>query len=245
MSGSPAKRRDSVIRFAVGSPEEAYSAVWTLFTQGNDVYLSGRLMGRYLKVSLHAKDVWRFAWTKESEILMEGTGDRVIHRWRRPPQFRPGWTRGVSVVVPWTPIGRHFPAIDAPAGKPVQWLRPPAPEHKIVFTVLFSAPEAPEGTWESIREPGDRNLGRIILPNGQDVHVAARRAPLELTEKAEAQKLANELHINLAADASPENIRGASAIVWFLSREDGSPIIMNAGLGPGNLKQPKTDESRG
>ena len=101
-----------MIRFAVGSPEEAYSAVWILFTQGNDVYLSSRLMGRYLKISLHAKDVWRFAWTKESEILMEGTNDRVIHRWRRPPQFRPGWTRGISVIVPWTPIGRHFPAVD-------------------------------------------------------------------------------------------------------------------------------------
>jgi hypothetical protein len=241
MSGSPGKKRDSVIRFAVGSPKEAHSAVWTLFTQGNDVYLSSRLMGRYLKISLHASDVWRLAWTKESQILMEGTNDRVIHRWRRPPQFRPGWTRGVSLVVPWTPMGRHFPAVDASAGKPVQWLRPPAPDHKVTFTVLFAAPERSEATWKSIREPGDRSLGRLILPNGEGVHVAVRRAPLELIEKAEAEKLANELHINLAANAAPENIQGASAIVWFLAREDGSPIILNVSLGPGNLKQPKAD----
>jgi hypothetical protein len=249
MSGSSARKRDSVIRFAVGTPEDAYSAVWRLSAHGNDVYLTGRLMGRYLKISLHAKDdlhlkdVWRFAWTEESQILVEGTNDRVIHRWRRPPQFRPGWTRGVSLIVPWTPIGHHFPAADAPAGKSVQWLRPPAPGHKVVFTILFAAPDLPEGAWESIREPGDRNLGQLVLPNGESVHVAVRRARLEPTEEAEAEKLANELRIHLAADASPENIQGASAMVWFTAKEDGSPIIMNAGLGPGNLTQPRASGS--
>jgi hypothetical protein len=243
MSGSPARKRDPVIRFAVGSPEAPYSAVWRLFTKGNDVFVSGRLMGRYLKISLHASGVWRLAWTEESQILANGTNDRVIHRWRRPPQFRPGWTRGISIVVPWTPIGRHFRAVDAPAGKPVQWLRAPAPGYKVVFTVLYAAPDRPKGAWEWIREPGDRSLGRLLLPNGENVYVAVRRARLDSIEKAEAEKLAGELRLHLAADASPENIQGASAMVWFNSKEDGSPIILNASLGPGNLTQPRADTS--
>jgi hypothetical protein len=111
----------------------------------------------------------------------------------------------------------------------------------VVFTVLFAASDIPEATWESIREPGDRNLGQLFLQNGEYAHVAARRAPLESTEKAEAEKLAGELRIYLAPDASPENIQGASAMVWFNAKEDGSPVIMNTCLGPGNLMQPSAD----
>ena len=42
MSGSSADKQDSVIRFAVGSLDAAYSAVWNLAMNGNDVYLFGR-----------------------------------------------------------------------------------------------------------------------------------------------------------------------------------------------------------
>jgi hypothetical protein len=234
MSGSSVKKRDPVIRFAVGSPEEAYSAVWNLVTNGNDVYLFGRQMARYLKASLHASGVWRIAWTKESQVLLTGTDDRVIERWRRPPEFRPGWTQGISILVPWTPIGRHFSAVDAPAGKPVSWIRAPAPWYKVVFTVLFSAADVPESAWGTMAEPGDRNLGRIVLQNGESVWVAVRRAPLEPNEKAEAQKLARELRVNLIPGASRENIQGLNAMLFFNSA-NGSPIIMNACLGPGNL----------
>ncbi len=243
MSGSPAKKRAFVIRFAVGSPEEAHSAVWNLVTNGNDVYLFGRQSRRYLKTSLHASGVWRLAWTEESQILTTGTNDRVISRWRRPPEFRPGWTEGISVIVPWTPIGRHFPAVDAPADKPVQWMRAPAPWDKVVFTVLFAAPDMSESAWESIRQPGDRNLGRLFLKNGESVWVAVRRGPLEPIEKAEAEKLAGELRIHMAPGSSQENIRGATAMIFFDSKENGSPIIMNACLGPGNLAQPSADQS--
>jgi hypothetical protein len=231
-----------MIRFAVGSPEEPYSAVWNLVTNGNDVYLFGRQMGRYLKISLHASGVWRLAWTAESQTETE-TSDRLIHRWRRPPQFRPGWARGPSVVVPWTPIGRHFPAVDAPKGKPVHWMPAPAPWHKVVFAVLFAASDIPEPAWESIREPGDRSLGRLFLRDGESVYVAVHRAPLEPSEKAEAKKLAGELRIHLTPEASPENIQGASAMLFFYSKEDGSPTIMNASLGPGNLVQPRANQS--
>jgi hypothetical protein len=46
----------------------------------------------------------------------------------------------------------------------------------------------------------------------------------------------------MAPGSSQENIRGVTAMVFFDSKEDGSPIIMNACLGPGNLVQPSVDE---
>jgi hypothetical protein len=232
---SPARKSDLSIRFAVGSPEDPYSAIWNVVANRNDVYLFARQMARWLKTSLHASGVWRLAWTKESQLLTTGTDDRVIIRWHRLPEFRPGWTQGVSVLVPWTPIGRHFPATDIPAGKPVEWVRTPAPWDKVVFTILFSAPGVPQSSWESIRDPGDRNLGRLVLPNGEGVWVAVRRGPLEPRERAEAGKLAGELRINLAPGASPQNIRGGSAMVFFGPPENRSPIIMNACFGPGNI----------
>jgi hypothetical protein len=137
------------------------------------------------------------------ELLTTETDDRLIHRWRRPPQFRPGWTHGPSVVVPWAPIGRHFRAVDAPAGKPVQWMPAPAPLHKVVFAILFAASDLPEPAWESIREPGDRNLGRLFLRSGESVYVAVHRAPLEPSEKAEAKKVAGELHTTVPASPRP------------------------------------------
>lgn len=220
----------------MGSPEDPYSAVWNLVANGNDVYLFARQMARWLKTSLHASGVWRLAWTSESQILTTGTDDRVIIRWRRPPEFQPGWTQGISVLVPWTPIGRHFSAtVVPPAGKPVQWIRAPGPWHKVVFTVLFAAADIAESAWESIREPGDRHLGRLVLQNGETVWVAVRRGPLESVEKAEAEKLAGELRINIAPGSSPQDIRGGSAMVFFGPPDNRSPIIMNACFGPGNV----------
>lgn len=231
----PITTRDSVIRFAAGSPQDPYSAVWNLATNKNDVYLFARQMRRWLKTSLHESGIWRLAWTEESKILTTDTSDRVIIRWRRPPEFRPGWTQGISVLVPWTPIGQHYSAADAPAGKAVQWVKAPAPWHKVVFTVLFTAADVPQPAWESIREPGDRKLGQLPLQNGESVWVAVRRAPLEPNEKAEAEKLAGELRINMVPGASSQDIRGGSAMLFFEPKENGSPIIMNACFGPGNV----------
>jgi hypothetical protein len=234
MSGSSVRKRESVIRFAVGSPTEAYSGVWNLVTNKNDVYLFARQMGGWIKTSLHPPDIWRLAWTKESQILETGTNDRLVRQWCRPPEFRPGWTQAISVVVPWTPIGRHFPAVDVPAGKAVQWVRAPAPGHKVIFTVLLAARGVSESAWRSVRGPGDRNLGRLLLLNGESVWVAVRRAPLEPFEKSKAEELATGLRMHMSPGSSPQDIRGASAMV-FSESSDGLPVIMDVYLGPGNV----------
>jgi hypothetical protein len=114
-------------------------------------------------------------------------------------------------------------------------MRAPGPWHKVVFTVLFTTPNVPESAWESVREPGDRKLGRLPLQNGESVWVAVRRAPLEPNEKAEAEKLAGELRIHMIPGSSPQDIRGGSAMLFFGPKENGSPIIMNACFGPGNV----------
>jgi hypothetical protein len=82
-------------------------------------------------------------------------------------------------------------------------MRAPGPWHKVVFTVLFTTANVPESAWETVREPGDRKLGRLPLQNGESVWVAVRRAPLEPNEKAEAEKLAGELRIHMIPGSSP------------------------------------------
>ena len=90
-------------RFAVGSPSEPFSAVWRLVGD-KDPFLGCYRQGMGLfKISMHPDDTL-VAFTAQSGAKFEN-GSRVDKTWPRPPEFRPGWTIGPSILVPRTSIG--------------------------------------------------------------------------------------------------------------------------------------------
>lgn len=92
------------IRVGVGTPDAAYSSVWTMWVRKSDVYLTARGMAGLVKVSLHKSGDWRIAETSEASAKLSrplmSTGQRIILGWQRPSPFTIGWTKAVTVVVP-------------------------------------------------------------------------------------------------------------------------------------------------
>jgi hypothetical protein len=132
--------QQKTLRFGVGTPEEYRGAIWRLWVQGNDVYLAARDLIGQIKYSLHRSGQWRLAWTEKSGQRAEGSTDRVEGRWKRPPEFRPGWTQGPAVIVPNSGIQRPFRRRRDDDQAPVLWSPTARPGHSHRFVVLLARP---------------------------------------------------------------------------------------------------------
>lgn len=130
-----ASKEKNTIRFAVGSKEDIHSSVWRLWATGGDLYLAARSMANISKISFHQSGINRFA-TNEKIKRMDNASDRVIHKWKRPPESVPGWTEGFGIVVPpritRAPFKKHIEE------KHVNFFPPPAQDRKVIFKILLS-----------------------------------------------------------------------------------------------------------
>jgi hypothetical protein len=226
--------RGKPIRFGVGSEEELRSSLWRVWGDKQGAYLSTRVMTSLFKVSLHQSGVWRMAYTRESGILAEASTDRVERRWQRPAEFTPGWTQGPSIIVPSTPLQRGFPAnLEA---KGTKWYQPPAGGRKLVFTVLLSARGVPPEDWRRVTRQGDEEVGRVSLPYGETVWLAARYAAIERDEETEANRLLRDIRIHVAHS---DTIDGASVQV-VNDPPGGQPNILDVALGYENIERRPT-----
>lgn len=190
------------IRFAVGPPEEYRSAVWRFWASRNDVYLAARNAVGVLKFSLHASGDWRVAFTSESKIVIPELGSRVIGHWSRPPEFRPGWTRGVSVMVPHTRsehlFGRRI------IQKPVSYLEGPRPAHCVAMTVVYK--DTDEEDWSAILTEADSLIGVVNRARGP-VGLIRRENPIPPAEAGFVQSVFDTTTIHF--DAEPKAIEAS------------------------------------
>jgi hypothetical protein len=127
------------IRFASGSPDEAFSCVWRLVATNNDVFIgaSKASMGIF-KISLHKSGVWILAATSQSGATFEN-GNRRAKQWNRPLQHTQGITRGPSVIVPHTYLGSRPLQADE-IKKKVLWYSGPPSGEVVEFTMYFVEP---------------------------------------------------------------------------------------------------------
>lgn len=135
--------KKAAIRFGARGLARPASAVWRLWVEGDETYLAARDLGGTFKISLHSSGRWRGAWTERSGVLEEHSEDRKVFSWSRPPEFRTGWTQGASVLVPDSQVRFPFEVPD-PSDPLIHWSMAPAPGSKVLFTTLFSAPDAEE-----------------------------------------------------------------------------------------------------
>jgi hypothetical protein len=106
------------VRIAFGEPGR-HAAIWKVRAERKgEVYVIGRAIGKYLKVSLHRSGDWRYQWTQEAANARGES--RIIDQWTRPPAHGNVLTEGYSILTMAQDI------IDAPSSESlpkVVWLR--------------------------------------------------------------------------------------------------------------------------
>lgn len=85
------------IRFLVGTEKDVRSSVWRLWSNRNDLYLAARSYAHISKFSFHESGSYRFA-INENVQKENDPGDRALHKWKRPSEFVPGWTRCLGIL---------------------------------------------------------------------------------------------------------------------------------------------------
>jgi hypothetical protein len=135
-----------------------------------DVYVAARSLAGHLKASLHESGSWSVSHidTDRNREEIDKRGNRHLDVWTRPPEFGPGWTRALRILVPGTDL-RTWEQKQHPK---TIYADPPAKGHWIWIDVLLGNSERPSRlTWES-----GMLIGTIDLGEGHSVHVLAQQA---------------------------------------------------------------------
>lgn len=235
-----AKKTKNALRFAVGSPTEYRSAIWRMWAERDDVYLAARVMGGWIKLSMHRSGIWRLAWTAQSGIRAQGSSDRVGERWQRPPEFRAGWIQGPAVIVPNTGIERPFTHVTDAERIPIVWSPTPKPGHKLHFTLLFASADASPESWQTVFRAGDKVVGTLTLRNRSMVALSRREVPMVEKESSYIIGFVADMKINYAQDV-PE---ACEASVFTAGTDDaGHPYILDMPLGWENVRGRAQEQS--
>ena len=147
-------------RFALGSLANPLSGLWRVWTHEDDVHAAVQTNRGELVLTAYPTGRWRIA-----------VGSHMS-RWTRPKEFRPGWTRGPDLIIPYTTFPVPFPATDSHATEPVAWLPPPAPGHVARFTLLFASPRAEESRWRPQDAPGTESVTVLPLRTAGCLHLS-------------------------------------------------------------------------
>lgn len=225
------KKRKDVIRFSAGSPNHRYSAIWRLWTHGSDVYLGARATLRWLKVSLHESGKWRVAWEQRSGIRAAGSTDRVVLRGERPEEWRPGWTVGPTVIVPWMSTKDPLPLDHLEQLEDVQWFPNARSSNKVMFTVLISGVTASRGDLGTVLREGDRLVGSLPLTNGETVWLSYREDSLTSYEEKHFAEFLADMQVHF--EEKPEEF-GAS-LMMLQNSPVGVFTIVDLSLSKANL----------
>ena len=144
------------IRFAVGTPDGAQSAIWRAWSQKDDIYVGHRSQSGVEKISFHASGICRKAFTQEFGVP-DGLNDRVTVRWRRATTFPRGEGKGSLVLTIAFPTDYLTTKEQAAISKPVLWIPAGAAGHVRCVDMFF--------TLES-----KITINKLFGKNGQSLH---------------------------------------------------------------------------
>lgn len=234
---------DPTVRFAAGSAERIRSSVWRLWVHGSDVYLAARIMARTFKLSLHESGKWVSAFTEQSGVVLSETGYRRHREWQRPSEFRPGWTQGPSVMVPWVTWRDELPLRHEQIPADTEWVPEPKRNKKLLFNLLFSAADVTE-TASAVSRPGDRLLDRSLpLSNGELLWLQVRQTEMIPEDRAWIKSVSKEINVHHTGD-----VKSFSAAVIGIAeaKEQKVPMLVQFPLGRRHFRQqPKDEQQKG
>jgi hypothetical protein len=218
MPNTTRRPRPLIVRFAVGDPEGARSAIWRLWTSRtkSDVYVSAWALTSVLKVSLHESGDWRHAFTDTRGMRYVPPGrDRAMASWERPADFDPGVTKAFEIVIPASEVTKPaYLGWDKDfrpeyAGKKVFWVPSPPGGYAAHFTVIFTSAEVTAATlpgWPGRVGMGTRLIAYSHLPNSQTVCLVAFEQEIveSSRQSLEQQKnlMAEQVRLNAKFDPS-------------------------------------------
>ncbi len=153
-------------RFALGSVANPLSGLWRVWTHEDEVHLAVRTTREEVMLTAYPTGRWRIA---------VGT---AVSRWNRPKEFRPGWTRGPDLLIPYSAGPVLSPATDPFAQEPVAWLARVAPGHVARFTLLFASPRAEESQWRPLDAPGTQSVTVLPLRTAGALHLSRIDEPI-------------------------------------------------------------------
>ena len=159
---------DLSIRIAVGSATGRHSAVWSVFTTGNEVYAAHRTWAGIEKISFHSSGLCFRAFIA-THPLPPTMRSRVFTRWTKaetPPRDQ---GRGVAVLTVLFPEGHLSPDLTSTSKRAI-WLPPPKLGDARSFQVLFSR-EREDDFRKLVVDAGHLFVAYHGLPNGEAVAI--------------------------------------------------------------------------
>lgn len=157
------------IRFGV-AVDGRRSRCWRVSSAVNlpQIYVEREGLEKVAHISLHTSNQWQ-VWVK---------GKEYVHRWVRPQEVAPGFTRALVIVQPTTVATL---VVDPPPGARV-W-NTPAQADPAVFNVFLEQPGANLESWPYRRSMGSTLVGRVPLAQGAGTCcVVAYRVPVPPAE---------------------------------------------------------------
>lgn len=161
--------KSDTFRFAIADTNPC-SECWSVFTKGDDVYLTGSAYKNTLKLSLHGSGVCQVAllenfFAQHVKPREEAPEYRSILRWHRlPSQHGSGQ---VAATILFASFQFWPEAEPIPASKRYTALPPPPDRYAVMVDIIFSLDDPQEvarlGDWESAL------LFSTKLPNGEFV----------------------------------------------------------------------------
>ena len=230
---------DPTVRFAAGSVDRPRSSVWRLWVHGSDAYLGARVILGTFKLSLHQSGRWIAAFTEQSGVVITETGTRRHKEWSRPPEFRPGWTQGPSVMIPWVTWRDELRPLPERIPSDTEWVPEPKRNKKLLFNVLFSAPDVTEDA-SVVSRRGDRLLDRsLALANGEALWLQVRQVEMSPADNAWVQSVSKEVNVHHTG-----SVASFSAFVLGITEavEQPVPMMVQIPLGRRHFKQQAKDE---
>lgn len=166
---------NKVFRFALGSATDPRSGLWRVWTHEDEVHLGVRATEAETHLIAYPTGRWRIT-----------IGD-AVSKWTRPKEFRPGWTRLPSLLIPHSPGPVSLPQEpDSPS--PVTWLPPLQPGFVAHFSLLLASPRAEGSQWRPHDAPGTQSLAVLPLRTMGALHLNRLDEPTgaeELTHLSE------------------------------------------------------------
>lgn len=150
---------NKVFRFALGSASDPRSGLWRVWTHEDEVHLGVRATLAETHLTAYPTGRWRIT-----------VGDSVS-KWTRSKEFRPGWTRLPSLLIPYSPGSVRLPDGESPSPVPVAWLPPPRPGFVAHFSLLLASPRAEGSQWRPQDAPGTEGLTVLPLRTAGALHL--------------------------------------------------------------------------
>jgi hypothetical protein len=201
---------DNSITFAVGSPDDLRSAIWTLWVKRDDVYLKSV---QSIKVSLHDSGDWRIAFT--NVLPGERNKDRKLFQWRRPAATGNHMVPGVAILI--DPYRAKEPLLNKEITAPeIKWLPMARYGRALALHVMIAEKGADLDAGRFT--PDQRIICRLKKANNELVLLIEENVPLTPAIKAVIDDIKSKnitMHLRKGTETKPTHVFDISRLLYY------------------------------